>query len=76
MKVKFFPRHFYLFSELLREINKAFSIKTRPSEGSRAISLLHRRKLKMYRQNFFCFDMSRRLIYTISKQCKDEDEEP
>ena len=51
MKVKFFPRHFYLFSERLREINKAFLIKTRPSEGSRAISLLRRRKLKTYRQN-------------------------
>ena len=33
------------------EINKAFLIKTRPSERSRAISLLSRRKLKMYRQN-------------------------
>ena len=35
----------------LREINKAFLIKTQPSEGSRAISLFRRRKLKMYRQN-------------------------
>ena len=41
-----------LFEEKMEnEINKAFLIKTRPSEGSRAISLLRRRKLKMYRQN-------------------------
>ena len=52
-----------LFEEKMEnEINKAFLIKTRPSEGSRAISLLRRRILKMYRQNqkkeqISCFDM-------------------
>ena len=33
------------------KLTRRFFIKTRQSEGSRAISLLRRRKLKMYRQN-------------------------
>ena len=47
----FLTRHFNLFSERLREINKAFLFKTQPSEASRAISLLRKRNLEMYRQN-------------------------
>ena len=61
LKVKSFPRHFYLFYERLPAINKAFLIKARSSEGSQAISLLRRRTLKMYRKNQkeeqICFDL-------------------
>ena len=48
---KVFLSSFYLFLERFGQNYKAFVIKSRPSKGSWAISLLRKRKLKIYRQN-------------------------
>lgn len=64
-KVKFFPHHFTFFPSSSVRIKRAFLIKTWPSKGSWAVSILFKCKLKMHHQtqdtNFFV------LMYSVKK---------